>query len=79
MLTGFVVKVNVGGFTAPVGLVATAALSVTLPVKPFAGVMVMVDVLPVVAPAVIVTAVPATVKVGGAVVTVTALDPVAVL
>jgi hypothetical protein len=41
-----------------------AALSATLPVKPPLGVRVMVEVLPVAAPGVTVTAVPLTVKLG---------------
>jgi hypothetical protein len=51
MLTGDVVpKLNVGGLAAPDGLDVSAALNVTLPVKPPVGVIVIVDVLPVVAP-----------------------------
>lgn len=66
MVTGLVLpKLNVGAFTAPVGLPVIAALSVTEPVKPPAGVTVTVDVFPVVAPAVTVTAVPVAVKPGG--------------
>lgn len=41
MLTGLVEpKLNVGRFTAPSGLVAMTAVSVTLPVKPPLGVIV---------------------------------------
>ena len=58
MFTGLVEpKLKVGGSTAPLGLEVTAAVSATLPVKPPDGVTVMVDVFPVVAPAVTVTAV----------------------
>jgi len=65
MLTGLVEpKLKVGGYWAPVGLEVTAAVSTTLPVKPPAGVTVMVEVLPVVAPGITVTAVPLTVKPG---------------
>ena len=49
---------------APAGLVVTRAVSATLPVKPPAGVNVMVEVLPVVAPGATETAVPVRVKVG---------------
>jgi hypothetical protein len=65
MLTGLVEpKLKVGGYWAPVGLEVTAAVSTTLPVKPPAGVTVMVEVFPVVAPGVTVTAGPLTVKLG---------------
>ena len=57
-------KLNVGGYWAPVGLAVTAAVSTTLPVKPPAGVTVMVEVFPVVAPGETVTAVPPIVKLG---------------
>lgn len=51
MLTGDVVpKLNVGGFEAPEGLVVRAAVKATLPVKPPLGVIVIVEVLPLVAP-----------------------------
>ena len=74
MLTGLVVKVNVGMCRAPDGLLATVAVSVTLPVKPLVGEMVMVELSPVVAPAVRVTAAPEIVKpVPG--VTVTVFEP----
>jgi hypothetical protein len=80
IVTGVVVpKLNVGGSTAPTGLLPIVAVSATAPVKPPDGVMVMVDAFPVVAPGATVTAVPATAKLGGKV-TVTAEDvPVAVL
>jgi len=80
MLTGLVApKLSVGGFWAPAGPVTTAD-SVTLPVKPPLGVTVIVEVLPVVAPALTDTAVPATVKLGVVEdVTVTELVPVAAL
>jgi hypothetical protein len=58
-------KLSVGGSTAPLGLEVTAAVNVTLPVKPLAGVTVIVEAFPVVAPAVTVTAVPVIVKPGG--------------
>jgi hypothetical protein len=57
-------KLKVGGTTAPLGLVVRAAVRATLPVKPPVGVTVIVDALPVVAPAVMLTAVPLTVKLG---------------
>lgn len=81
MLTGLVApKLSVGGCCAPVGLAVMDADSATEPVKPLAGDTVMVEVSPVVAPAVTVTAVPATAKLGGgAAVTVTVPDPVAAL
>jgi hypothetical protein len=81
MLTGLVEpKLKVGGYWAPVGLEVTAAVSSTLPVKPPAGVTVMEELFPVLAPGVTVTVVPLTVKLGfTAVVTVTVLDPVALL
>jgi hypothetical protein len=51
MLTGDVPpKLKVGGSAAPAGLVASAAVRVTLPVNPPLGVTVIVAVLPVVAP-----------------------------
>ena len=53
MLTGLVeLKLRVGGTTAPLGLVVTTAVRATLPVKPPVGVRVIVEVFPVVAPAV---------------------------
>lgn len=77
MLTGVVEpKLKVGGFTAPAGPEVTAAVSATLPVKPPDGVTVMMEMFPVVAPAVTVTAVPVTVKLGlTAVVTVIEVEP----
>jgi hypothetical protein len=57
-------KLNAGGSIAPDGLEARAAVSETLPLNPPAGVTVMVEVLPVVAPAVTVTEVPLTEKEG---------------
>ena len=77
MFTGLVApKLKVGKSVAPVGLVARAAVSVTPPVNPPAGVTVMVEVFPLVAPGETVTAVPLTVMLGfGAVVTVTEFDP----
>ena len=59
MFTGLVEpKLNVGRFVAPAGLDAIVADRTTLPVNPPEGVIVMVDVLPVVAPGAIVTADP---------------------
>jgi len=82
MLTGEVVpKLRVGAEAAPLGLDVTAAVSATLPVKLAAGVTVTVDVLPVVAPAAMVTAAPETENVGGvttAVVVKEAITPVVV-
>jgi len=64
--TGLVVpKLSVGGTTAFAGLEVMAAVSPTLPVNPLAGVSVMAEVLPEVAPAATETAVPAIVNVGG--------------
>jgi hypothetical protein len=58
ILTGLVEpKLNVGGYWAPDGLEVIAAVSATFPVKPPAGVTVIVDVFPVVTPGVTVTAV----------------------
>jgi hypothetical protein len=81
ILTGVVEpKLNVGGSWAPVGLDVTAAVSATLPVNPPLGVTVMVDVLPVVAPGLNVTAEPVIATLGGiAAVTITELVPVAEL
>ncbi len=68
MTTGVVEpKLKVGRSCALVGLLVTAAVSATLPVKPPAGVTVMVDVFAVVAPGVTVTAVPPIVKLGATV------------
>ena len=65
MLTGLVeLRLKVGGAKAPFGLVVRAAVRATLPIKPPLGVMVIVEVLPVVAPAAMLTAVPLTVKPG---------------
>ena len=65
MLTGLVEpKLKVGGYWAPVGLEVTAAVSVTLPVKPPAGVTVTVELFEVVAPGVSETAVPFNAKLG---------------
>jgi hypothetical protein len=65
MLTGEVdPKLNVGKPTAPGGLAAITAVSAMLPVKPPAGVKVMVEVLPVVAPAGMVAVLPLTLKPG---------------
>ena len=69
-------KLKVGGSSAPAGLEVTAAVSAILPVKPLAGVTVIVDVFPVVAPGAIETAVPLRAKLGLIpVVTVTEFDP----
>ena len=77
MLTGLVEpKLKAGGYWAPVGLEVTAAVSVTLPVKPPTGVTVIVEVFPAVAPGETVTAVPLTVNPGdGGIVTVTEAVP----
>jgi hypothetical protein len=81
IVTGLVEpKLNVGGYWAPEGLEVTAAVNPTLPVNPPAGVMVMVDVFPVVAPRASVTAIPPIAKLGfTAVVTVTGAAPVVAL
>ena len=57
-------KLKVGGVTAPLGPVVRAAVRATLPVKPPVGVTVMVDALPVVAPVVMLTGAPLTMKLG---------------
>jgi len=81
MLTGLVApKLKVGGYWAPFGLDAIAAVNATLPVKPPSGVTLMVEVFPVVAPGATETAVPLSEKLGlTAVVTVTEFDPVTLL
>jgi hypothetical protein len=62
-LTGLVeLKLKVGGATAPPGLVVSAAVRFTLPVKPPVGVTVIVDLLSAVAPAAMLTAVPLIMK-----------------
>jgi len=67
MATGLVApKFSTGGFCAPEGLAVMTAVSATFPVKPPAGVTTMVDVFPVVAPAVTVTDEALRVKPGGA-------------
>ena len=67
MVTGEVdPKLRLGRFEALLGDEVRIAVSVTLPVNPACGVTVMVDVLPLVAPAVTVTAVAATFRVGTA-------------
>jgi hypothetical protein len=64
--TGLVaLKLKVGGLTLPEGLDVRLAERLTLPVNPLAGETVTVDEFPVVAPAVTVTAVEASVNVGG--------------
>jgi hypothetical protein len=61
IVTGLVVpKLAVGGYKAFAGLEVIAAVSVTLPVNPPEGVIVIAEVFPVVAPAAAVTAVPLT-------------------
>jgi hypothetical protein len=76
MLTGLVApKLNVGGFTLPVGLVVMAAVSATAPVKPPEGATVMVEMFPVLAPGATETAAPVIEKLGLA--TVTGAVPVA--
>jgi hypothetical protein len=80
MLTGLVEpKLRVGAYCALAGLEVTAAVSVTLPVKPPEGVTVMLEVFPVVAPAATVTAVPVTVPAGVALFTVRVTLAVAVV
>ena len=65
MLTGVVEpKLKVGAATAPDGLDVMAAVSATFPVNPTAGVKVIVEVFPAVAPGATVTAEPLTVKLG---------------
>ena len=71
-------KLEEGAFCAPDMVVPMMAVKVTLPVKPGLGCTVIVEVLPVVAPAVTVTAVPEMVKVGPCA-TVTVCVPVAAL
>ncbi len=63
-VTALGLKLNVGRSCAPAGLEVTAAVSVTLPVKPPIGVTIIVEVLPAVAPGLTDTAVPLTVKPG---------------
>ena len=77
MVTGLVdPKLKVGGYSVPAGLEVTTAVRATLPVKPPAGVTVIEDVFPEVAPFAIVTAVPLIVKLElTAVVTVTKAVP----
>ena len=66
ILTGVVeLKLKVGGCTAPDGLDARTAVSATLPVNPPAGVNVIVEVFPVVAPGATATAAVLTVNLGG--------------
>jgi hypothetical protein len=57
-------KLKVGGATAPLGPEVREAVRVTLPVKPPIGVMVIVEVFPVVAPGARSSVVPLTVKFG---------------
>ena len=81
MFTGVVdPKLNVGRSVAPAGLDVITAVKVTSPVKPPAGVTVIIDVFAVVAPRDTLTAVPVMRKLGttGAV-TVTVAVPVALL
>jgi hypothetical protein len=66
IVTGLVdPKLNVGGSWAPEGAEAMSAVRTTVPVKPSVGVMVMVEVLPVVAPGRTAMGVAPTVKEGG--------------
>lgn len=81
-LTGEVApKLNVGASTAPAGLVVRAAVRVTLPVNPPLGVIVIVVVLPVVAPGELMVIAPllATAKLAGATKVVTAMFKVVVV
>jgi hypothetical protein len=65
MFTGVVdPKLNVGGSVPPPGPDVTAAVSATLPVNPPAGVTLIVEVFPLVAPGATVTAVPKIAKLG---------------
>jgi hypothetical protein len=65
MTTELVVpKLSIGSSCAPVGVEVNDALIVTLPVNPEVGVTVMVDVLPVDAPGLTITAVPVKVQPG---------------
>lgn len=64
MLTDEVDRLTVGGYCPPAGPVLTAAVNETLPTNPCWGVIVMVDMFPLIAPAAIVTAVPVTVMNG---------------
>jgi hypothetical protein len=57
-------KLKVGGVVTPLGPLVRAAVRVTLPVKPPVGVTVIVEVLPVAAPAAMLTGVPLAVKLG---------------
>jgi hypothetical protein len=80
MFTGLVEpKLKLGGYWSPGGLNARAAVSATLPVNPPAGLMVMIDVFPVVAPGASVMFVAPIAKPDGVGVTVTVFDPDAVL
>lgn len=63
-LTELGLKLNVGRSWAPAGREATTAVNITSPVKPLTDVTVIVEVLPVVAPGLTETAVPAIVKPG---------------
>ena len=73
-------KLKVGEYCAPAGLDERDAVRATLPVKPPAGVTVMVDVFPVVAPGATETDEVVRAKLDAVtVVTVTEFDPVAVL
>jgi hypothetical protein len=66
MLAGLVApKLSVGRFWVPAGAEVMEAESVTLPVKPPEGLMVMMDALPASAPGAMETAVPLTVKEDG--------------
>jgi hypothetical protein len=70
-------KLKVGGSTAPAGLEARAAVKLTVPVNPPAGVIVIVDVLLVAPPgAVIATLEEAMAKLGGMAVTLTVEEAV---
>lgn len=72
------VTAHVAGLTAPEGIVVTAHVKLTVPVNPPLGDTLMVDVLPVVAPAATVMFPPLLSAKLGAVVTVTVFDPEAV-
>ena len=73
-------KLNVGGSTAPAGELVTAAVKLTLPVKPPVGVTVMVDALFVVAPGTTVRLVPVRPIIGfGTGLTITGSEPLPAL
>ncbi len=65
MVTGVVEpKLNLGRFVAPAGLLVMAAVRATEPVKPPDGVILIMEVLPLVEPGDTVTVVPLKLKLG---------------